>query len=171
MDQSQKEIITPVDVPEGGLEHTTGAVQSPEVEFNPEQKEVHAPETLVAETEKPSIEAILPVVPKRKTPSPPLPRDEVTKKVEKILADGLKDSYDKLSPIAQQEFKLKGEETASKIRELLRATKIKVKKIFRMILEWLMLLPNINRFFLEQEAKIKTDRIIELTKQQEDRIV
>ena len=42
------------------------------------------------------------------------------------------------------------------------ATTGKAKKIFQLILEWLKLLPGINRFFLEQEAKIKTDRIIHL---------
>jgi hypothetical protein len=34
-------------------------------------------------------------------------------------------------------------------------------------LQWLKLLPGVNRFFLEQEAKIKTDRIIHLKKTQE----
>jgi len=101
----------------------------------------------------------------------PSVRDQLTVKVEKILESGLKDTYEKLAPIAQQEFKIQGEETASKIRELLSAAKVKVKKIFQLILEWLMLLPNINRFFLEQEAKIKTDKIIELRKREEEKII
>ncbi len=101
---------------------------------------------------------------RRTSVTPPTPRDALTVQVEGILAAGLKDTYEKLPPIAQQEFKLKGEETAGKIRELLRSTKIKVKKIFRLIIEWLMLLPSVNHFFLEQEAKIKTDKIIELKK-------
>ena len=89
-------------------------------------------------------------------------RDEVAVKIEKIMEEGLSEAYSRLSPVARQEFKLKGEETARSIRELLRATHVKVKKIFRLILDWLKLLPGINRFFLEQEAKIKTDRIITL---------
>jgi len=92
----------------------------------------------------------------------PSPRDPVTVRIEKILEDGVGDAYNRLSPIAKQEFKLKGEQTAIKIRELLKSTHVKVKKIFRLVLEWLRLLPGINRFFLEQEAKIKTDRIISL---------
>lgn len=96
-----------------------------------------------------------------KTFTPP-PRDEISVKVEKILETGLKDSFSRLSPVAQQEFKLKGEQTAIKIRELLKSTHIQAKKIFRLILEWLRMLPGINRFFLEQEAKIKTDKIIAL---------
>ena len=171
MDQGQKETISAASESVGGLEHAAGAEQQPEFEPQVEQRENRTAEA--AETARPEtrLEAVLPAVPKRKALAPPLPRDKVTIKVEKILSDGLKDTYDKLSPIAQQEFKLKGEETASKIRELLRAARVQVKKIFRLILEWLMLLPNINRFFLEQEAKIKTDRIIELKKQEEEKIV
>lgn len=92
----------------------------------------------------------------------PLPRDEMAVKVEKIMEEGLRDSFSRLSPVAQQEFKLKGEQTAGKIRELLKSAHVQAKKIFRLILEWLKMLPGINRFFLEQEAKIKTDRIIAL---------
>lgn len=94
----------------------------------------------------------------------PIVRDEVTLKVEKILEDGLGDSFSRLSPIAQQEFKLRGEETARSIRELLQTTHVKVKKIFQLIFLWLKMLPGINHFFLEQEAKIKADRIIALHK-------
>ena len=94
----------------------------------------------------------------------------MTIKVEKLLAEGLEDTYANLSPIAQQEFRLKGEQTASAIREMLHATKVKAKKIFQLILEWLSLLPNVNKFFLEQEAKIKTDRILELKKREEENI-
>lgn len=101
---------------------------------------------------------------KKRAVLPIMPRDEITIKVEKILAEGLEEDYKKLPPIVQQEFKLKGEQTASKIGELLKTTKVKIKSIFRLILEWLSLLPNVNRFFLEQEAKIKTDHILNLKK-------
>lgn len=96
----------------------------------------------------------------------PTPRqmDEMMARVEKILEDDLGDAYGRLSPIAKQEFKVKGEQTATKIRQLMKDGTLKVKKIFKLILDWLKLLPGINRFFLEQEAKIKTDRLIELHK-------
>lgn len=102
----------------------------------------------------------------------PIPKmqDEVVTKIEKILESGLADEYAKLSPIAKQEFKIKGEETSIKIRELLNETHVKVKKIFYLIIEWLRVLPGINKFFLEQEAKIKTDLIIELHHKQKEKI-
>ena len=92
------------------------------------------------------------------------PRDPIAIKIEKIMEENVGDAYQMLSPIAKQEFKLKGEVTAQKINELLKSTHVKVKKIFQLIFEWLRMLPGINRFFLEQEAKIKTDRIISLHK-------
>lgn len=120
------------------------------------------PERERRETGKPSH---APTAIKRKPAMPVTsPRDPVTIRIEKILEDGVGDAYNRLSPIAKQEFKLKGEQTANKIRELLKSTHVKVKKVFQLILEWLKLLPGINRFFLEQEAKIKTDRIISLSK-------
>lgn len=98
----------------------------------------------------------------------PTGRDEITVKVEKIMEEGLKDAYAKLSPIGREEFKIKGEKTAAAIRDLLRSAHIKVKKIFRLILEWLKMLPGANRFFLEQEAKVKTDKIILLHQRTRD---
>jgi len=66
------------------------------------------------------------ILKKRKSIANPV-RDEVSVKIEKILEEGLEDAYQRLSPIAKQEFKLKGEQTALKIRDLLRDTHIKVK--------------------------------------------
>ncbi len=94
----------------------------------------------------------------------PIPqiRDREVVQIEKILESGLDDSYQRLSPIAKQEFKLRGEQTSLKIKELLKNSHIKAKKIFKLILDWLKILPGVNKFFLEQEAKIKTDRILAL---------
>ncbi len=116
-------------------------------------------------TEKKIIaEVVSPSKPLRRPPMKaiPLMSDPLTQKIEKILEENVGDAYSRLSPLAQQEFKLKGEVVSQKISDLLKSTHIKVKKIFQLILEWLRLLPGINRFFLEQEAKIKTDRIIAL---------
>jgi hypothetical protein len=94
--------------------------------------------------------------------SMPSIKDELTAKIEKVMEEGINDAYQRLSPVAKQEFKLKGEVAAIKIRELLRSAHVRAKKVLRLILEWLKMLPGINKFFLEQEAKIKTDRIISL---------
>lgn len=97
---------------------------------------------------------------KKKPQQIPQVRDEVTVAIEKIMEADLQDAYKELTPIQKQEFKIKGEETASKIRTLMKRTHVKVKSVFKLILEWLKMLPGINKFFLEQEAKIKTDKIL-----------
>lgn len=95
----------------------------------------------------------------------PKVRDDLTLKIEHIMEADLADAFRALTPLQQQEFKLKGEQTANKIRELLQQTKVKVKKIFALLVAWLRFLPGIDRFFLEQEAKIKADQIIALHRQ------
>lgn len=99
---------------------------------------------------------------KKKPTTIPQVRDALVVEVEKVMEEGLKEAWKELGPIQRQEFKIKGEQTAVQIRELLKAAHVKVKKIFRLIVEWLKMLPGINRFFLEQEAKIKTDKILAL---------
>ncbi|OGH71067.1 MAG: hypothetical protein A3C90_04665 [Candidatus Magasanikbacteria bacterium RIFCSPHIGHO2_02_FULL_51_14] len=101
-------------------------------------------------------------------PTVPLYKDAVRLAIENIMADGLKEAYQALPVMEQQKFKMKGEETAGKIRDLLKATHVKIKKIFRLLLEWLKMLPGINRFYLEQEAKIKADKIIALKETRQD---
>ncbi len=105
---------------------------------------------------------------KKKPVIMPQVRDDLTLKIEHVMEDGLKDAFIALSPLEQQEFKLKGEQTAREIRTLLDETKIKIKKIFELLLQWLKLLPGVNRFFLEQEAKIKVDQILAIHKQNKD---
>lgn len=142
-------------------------IRLPETNFEIPEKTAVEKEPLPSEEEKISgAEQILPKKPVRRPITVgrvPL-ADPITQKIEKIMEENVGDAYSRLSPLAKQEFKLKGEVTAQKISELLKSTHIKVKKIFKLILEWLKILPGVNRFFLEQEAKIKTDRIIELYK-------
>jgi hypothetical protein len=87
-------------------------------------------------------------------------KDEQTKKIETILEEDLTDLFLKMTPEEQILFKETGEQTASKIRILLSSTKINVRKILSLIRNWLSFIPGVNYFFLEQETKIKTDRIM-----------
>ena len=142
----------------------------PEIKATPEELDLKLEKEPVTEQEpieqnstpeQPTTQPIRPTPKPR--PTMPLPaKDAVMVKIEKIMEEGLNDSFQRLSPVAKQEFKLKGEQAASQIRELLKGAHVKVKKILRLILDWLRVLPGINHFFLEQEAKIKTDKIIAL---------
>jgi hypothetical protein len=80
--------------------------------------------------------------------------------LEEILSAGLENIYQDLSLDAKKIFKVKGEQAASRIQLLLQDSKVKINGILEIIRSWLLAIPGINRFFLEQEAKIKTDKII-----------
>lgn len=87
-------------------------------------------------------------------------KDAYRMKIERVLENGLVEIYVSLSPEKRAAFKRKGEETATKIRVLLDRTKISFGKVLDLIRDWLKTIPRVNRYFLEQEAKIKTDRIV-----------
>ncbi len=101
---------------------------------------------------------------KKKPTEIPKTKDNLTAQIEEIMEQDLGDAYNELTPIQKQEFKIKGERTAWEIRNLMKKAHVGAKTIFKLILEWLKVLPGINRFFLEQEAKIKTDKILALKK-------
>jgi hypothetical protein len=86
------------------------------------------------------------------------------RKIENVLADGLDDLYLGMDQISQQNFKKAGEEAGKTIDDLISRGKGSVKKIVEIIKKWLSLIPGVNKFFLEQEAKIKADKIMKLQK-------
>ncbi len=90
------------------------------------------------------------------------------KQIEQVLSSDLEDAYFQMSPDVQQKFKKAGEQTAQEIKGLLEKTKINVKKIANLIINWLKIIPGVNKFFLEQEGKIKTDNILRLKKDGRD---
>jgi len=82
--------------------------------------------------------------------------------IDNILSEGLNEIFLKMPAADQAAFKKKGEETVTKINFLLNQAKIKISKIVDLIRRWLKLIPGVNKFFLEQEAKIKADKIVRL---------
>lgn len=85
-------------------------------------------------------------------------------KVEKILAENMDNIFLTMDAATQQQFKIKGEETAKKITTLFSKAKVKVKDIINLIIDWLKIIPRINRYYLEQEAKLKADAILRIYK-------
>jgi hypothetical protein len=136
------------------------ALPAPESPKAPEafEKGPEAPPPAVEVSEQPVARPV------RKPSAPTAPsvpaRDEMTKEIEGILSEDLTDLFLKMTPSQQERFKAKGEETASKIRQLVSATKVNAKKVLDLIKDWLKLIPGVNKFFLEQEAKIKTDKVL-----------
>lgn len=91
-----------------------------------------------------------------------LPKDDVVKEVEDILAEDLGDIYSKLSPDEQKKFKEQGEKVATDISKMIKKGHLKIKRIIKWIRAWLSMILDINRFFLEQKIKIKVDKIVNL---------
>lgn len=117
-------------------------------------------------------------VPLPPPPPPPLPvrpappkktTDRLTDEIEEILEEDLKDLYLSMPKEKQAEFKIKGEETMSLVNQLVRTAHVNAKKIFQLIRAWLKIIPGVNRFFLEQEAKIKTDKILLVSEEEKKR--
>ncbi len=107
----------------------------------------------------------VPVATVAPTPNAPLeiavPRDEVTTRVSSILEEGMKDYYAQLDPAAQVRFKEKGDEVAGQIAVMVRGFKVNVQKVLSLIRDWFLTIPSVNKFYIEQEAKIKTDGILQ----------
>jgi hypothetical protein len=95
----------------------------------------------------------------------PVPEaDAVTLEVEKILEDGLGDYVEAMPPDARQRFLAKGRDVSTQIALMVRQFKVELRRTITLIRDWLLTIPGVNRYFLEQEAKIKTDRIISLAR-------
>ncbi len=89
--------------------------------------------------------------------------------IEVILSEDLEYIEEALPEKLRKQFDDKKIETAKQIKVLVNKAKVNLKKIVKLIVDWLKMIPGINKFFLEQEAKIKADKIIKsLT--QEDKI-
>lgn len=88
------------------------------------------------------------------------PKDAELIKIENTLASGLDILYRSLPSDRQILFKQRGEETALKIKVLLHQVKVKISDLVVLILNWLKLIPGLNRFFIEQQALIKAQQLM-----------
>lgn len=82
--------------------------------------------------------------------------------IEEILEEDLEEAYWQMPPKMREQFKKRGEDTAKKIERLVRAVHLNILKVLRLLQKWLSIIPHVNTFFLEQEAKIKADKLIAL---------
>lgn len=109
--------------------------------------------------EQPSIPAPAPAAPAPVPAPAPRRKDPTVAGVEKILEDDLADTYAKMPPALQAKFRKEGERVTGKIVAMVRGAKFKAREVLTLITGWLKLIPGVNKFFLIQEAKIKTDRL------------
>lgn len=113
----------------------------------PVQLEVSAP---VAQTAVPA------------TPTVGVQKSETLQQIETILSEDLADIYASLPPDVKPRFKQEGEVVAKEIEGMMFKVKIKSKKVFKLIFHWLKIIPSVNKYFLRQEAKLKTDELMKV---------
>jgi len=121
-------------------------------------KPIERPVTQAEKTPLGTAPAVTPIIPA--SASPIDASLELQHKIEGVLAEGLEQTYKELTPAEQAKFRILGEATSKRIVVLLQQAKIKFNEIIKLIRQWLITLPGINKHFLEQEAKIKADKII-----------
>ncbi|MBI4239571.1 hypothetical protein HY620_01115, partial [Candidatus Uhrbacteria bacterium] len=96
-------------------------------------------------------------------PAPPVqPKSELRLDIEDILEEDLQDIYFQMTPKQRLQFKTEGEKTAGAIEQLFKKAQVKIVEIISYIKHWLLLIPGVSKFFMEQEAKIKADKIYDL---------
>ncbi len=144
----------------------SGNLASVEATKSPEKiVEIIEPQKEKAPAVAPAVQSVSQA---KDSPSPVAVKSEDLQQIEKILSVGLDDLYQSLSEIRKSEFKQKGEETARAVERLMKSAKIKVGKIVKLIVDWLKMIPGVNKFFLEQESKIKADRLLEYKQDKEE---
>ncbi len=82
------------------------------------------------------------------------------RKIEEILEADLAEAFSQMPPAVQADFKETGETVIREILKFLPRPEKKSGKINDMIANWLKKIPKVNRFFVIQEAKNKTEAIL-----------
>ncbi|OJI06329.1 hypothetical protein BK004_04150 [bacterium CG10_46_32] len=80
--------------------------------------------------------------------------------IEKIMSEGLGEIFVSLPPEVKATVKYEGELAAHKIEMLIERSASIGKTVLSILRAWLSKIPGVNKFFLEQESKRKTDKII-----------
>lgn len=135
--------------------------QRPKTESNKEQPR-EGQEAEISSKITPPTSDIRP--PTSDTPTPQIQKTEQLIQIENILEQDLAEAFATMDQAAQMRFKQAGEKTAQKIEQLMRQVKVKVKSILNAIRSWLKIIPGVNKHFIEQETKIKGDKIMALRK-------
>lgn len=146
----------------------TGPETGPVVEIAREvEREAEGAEAGEGAKEPKPAEPALQVAVAQDVPVKEISRDPLLIEVEGKLADGLWDAYKSMSPGVRAKFKAEGERIAHVAREGVASGKIAAESLLTMIIDWLKMIPHVDRWFLMQDAKLKTDALIRMSKEQD----
>ena len=82
--------------------------------------------------------------------------------IEEIMQEDVRELYQMMNQEEQKEFREKGVEVASSLEQLVTSFKARAKIVLKLLKSWLIIIPRVNKFFLEQESKKKAEEIMEL---------
>lgn len=91
-----------------------------------------------------------------------VPKDVLTQEIERILESDLEELYFSMNAEDQMKFKLEGEQVSKTIRQMMQSGTVKLRKVLGLVLNWLKMIPGVNKFFVEKQAKIKAEQILNL---------
>jgi hypothetical protein len=104
-------------------------------------------------------------------PSVEKPRE--LEEIEGILSEDLGKIYKTLPPKVKPQFKQRGEEIAAWCLAAIRKEPMKDRfspeRLYGRVLEWLSLIPDASKLYLNQEAKVKSDLVLARLEEQERR--
>lgn len=89
-------------------------------------------------------------------------KTQTRKKIEAIMQEDVRELYQSMNAEEQEKFRDKGMEVGNKIEILITTFKAKARNLLKLLMGWLLLVPKANKYYLEQEAKKKTEELIEL---------
>lgn len=156
-DMFKRETAEEVHSPEMPVEVPKTPHEKKEAEIPSEQRPERIPQADVKETPATAMPVQPPAIPSQ--PAVP-PKSPQLQRIESVLEADLQGYYNQMDEAHRKVFRIEGERTADQIDSLIVTAKATAKKILYLIQRWLRLIPGINKFFLEQEAKIKTDKIM-----------
>lgn len=131
-----------------------------------EQKEQH--ERMPAESstqgveQQPSHPIAQPAQSAPEVPKQSLGKSEAEIQVEGVLEEGMQEAFSSMDQQHQHMFKEAGEHTAREIVSVMNAVKVQTQQVFELIKAWLRIIPGVSKWYVIQEAKIKTDKILHM---------
>jgi outer membrane biosynthesis protein TonB len=148
----EKGEFKPLSLPDQLIEQVEKKESEPQPERGPGREQADTKQAAQAESAPPQ-------APAPAAPAAPA-KDAYHMRIERVLEDNLVDVYLSMPPEVRARFRTEGEALALRLRVMVEQAKVKAKEVLRLILRWLKIIPGINHYFLEQEAKIKTDKIV-----------
>ena len=104
-------------------------------------------------------------IPQTDTPQVTSRKSETLHRIEDIMSEDMTAIYKELPPDVKAQFKEQGEVVAKEVEGMMFKVKVHSKTVFKLVFGWLRIIPHVNKYFLRQEAKLKTDELMKLKDQ------